>query len=118
MNFYSCIVDSYNKLKNTSYNYSVRLSSKDLSQIKTLECSDREIKSLKGLEKLTNLESADFSKNNITNIDLSKNKELKTLKIYYTDIKKINISENKNLKELYLYEGIKEDTSKKIITIK
>ena len=118
MNFYGCIVDSYNKLKNTSYNYSVRLSSKDLSQIKTLECSDREIKSLKGLEKLTNLESADFSKNNITNIDLSKNKELKTLKIYYTDIKKINISENKNLKELYLYEGIKEDTSKKIITIK
>lgn len=121
INFYKCVVDRYNTEEKASKNYKEdSLSNSELSRISNLDCSNQAIKSVKGIEKLTNLEILDLSYNELTSIDFSKNEFLKivTLKdneltnvvkntvnlrkfnVYNNKLNEINVSDNVNLELL------------------
>lgn len=121
INFYKCVVDRYNTEEKASKNYKEdSLSNSELSRISNLDCSNQTIKSVKGIEKLTDLEILDLSYNELTSIDFSKNEFLKivTLKnneltnvvkntvslrkfnVYNNKLNEINVSDNVNLELL------------------
>lgn len=110
MNFYSCVVDGYNEATGKGYNYSARLGADQLKEIKNLPCSNKNITSTKGIDKLINLETIDLSNNKISTIDLSKNIKLNTLKIYNNKLTTLDLTSNKNIKTLYIYENKTQDT--------
>lgn len=64
-------------------------------------CSQKGIKSIAGIEHLSNLEVLDCSRNEIENIDISENKKLKHLSCYSNPICSLNIKENQHLITLY-----------------
>jgi len=67
-NFYSCIIDEYNaNVTNESEKlaYSSKISDAKLQEITKLTCSGKGITTIKGIEKLTNLEELDLSDNSI-----------------------------------------------------
>lgn len=121
INFYKCVVDRYNTEEKASKNYKEdSLNDSELSRISNLDCSNQNIKSTKGIEKLTDLEILDLSDNELTSIDFSKNEFLKivTLKnnqlisvvkntvslrkfnVYNNKLNEINVSDNVNLELL------------------
>lgn len=121
INFYKCVVDRYNTEEKASKNYKEdSLNDSELSRISYLDCSNQNIKSTKGIEKLTDLEILDLSDNELTSIDFSKNEFLKivTLKnnqlisvvkntvslrefnVENNKLSEINVSDNVNLKSL------------------
>lgn len=64
-------------------------------------CSQKGIKSIAGIEYLSNLEILDCSRNEIKQIDISKNRKLKHLSCYCNSIYNLNIEENTFLTSLY-----------------
>ena len=120
INFYKCVVDRYNIEENASKNYNDeqdRLNDDELSYIINLDCSNQNIKSAKGIEKLTGLESLNLSDNELTSIDFSKNEVLRKVilknnqltsvvkntvslqefNVYNNNLSEINVSDNVNL---------------------
>ena len=73
VNFYECVMDTYINEKGVDIKYEDGLSDSALSTISSLDCSNREIKSAKGIEKLTSLQSLNISNNNLVSLDLSNN---------------------------------------------
>ena len=106
--FYKSIIDSLNKsnynfIKDRDINYNV--TDEELESIKKLECGNlnKTIYSLKGLEKLTSLEDLRVSYPSITNIDISKNVNLKNISIINANnLKEIDFSYNKKLESIDL----------------
>lgn len=64
-------------------------------------CSQKGIKSIAGIEHLSNLEVLDCSRNEIENIDISENKKLKHLSCYSNPVCSLNIKGNQHLITLY-----------------
>lgn len=64
-------------------------------------CPQKGIKSIAGIEYLSNLEVLDCSRNGIENIDISKNRKLKHLSFYNNPIYTLNIKDNPLLITLY-----------------
>ena len=118
INFYKCVVDKYNAEENASKNHKEdSLSNIELSRIYYLDCSNQNIESTKGIEKLTDLETLNLSYNKLTSIDFSKNEVLRKVilknnqltsvvkntvslqefNVYNNNLSEINVSDNVNL---------------------
>ena len=94
-NLYQCVVDEYNEnySNGNTYEYDELLSESKLSQITSLSCPNRSIKSSGGLYKLSNLNTLDLH----NNVELSTN---------YNVLTYVNISGNNKLKNINLSNNI------------
>ncbi len=63
---YECIVDEYERESGNPTSYSANLTDAQLQSITKLECKNKGISNVKGLEKLTNLEELNLSNNNVS----------------------------------------------------
>lgn len=110
--FYNVVVDAYNKQNNTSLSYDTNLTDEQLSTITTIKyscrnsTSEEKIHSVKGIEKLTNLQNLDLESNKISKIDLKKNKNLLFLTLDDNDLTEIDVTENTKLVTLKLNEMV------------
>ena len=68
-NFYNCVIDRYNYSNDTLLSYTTNMSDEQLESINILHCENRKIKSIKGIEKLTNLTELSVSSNQLTSLD-------------------------------------------------
>ena len=127
--FYKAIVDAYNKENKTSLPYTTNLTDEQLKNIKSVSYSgsnksdSEKIRSVKGIEKLINLErldlgnqtSSDWDKgvsNLIKEIELSSNPKLKYINLNCNNINKIVLSNNIAVEELDLnYNNIRNISS-------
>ena len=103
-NFYNCVVDSYNSYADyhdiKKISYTTKLSDDQLKNFYDLACISKKIKSIKGIEKLTNLRYLDVKDNQITSLDVSKNTNLTYLKVYDNQITNLDVSKNIKLETL------------------
>ena len=67
------------------------IDSREASAITNIVCSNRSIYSLKGIDRLTNLQTLDCSNNSITELDLTANKELTSVKCHVNSLVDLNI---------------------------
>lgn len=72
-------------------NEDAEIDSREASAITNIVCSGKSIYSLKGIEKLTNLQTLDCSNNSITELDLTANKELTSVKCHVNSLVDLNI---------------------------
>ncbi len=123
-NFYTCVIDAYNKDNNASKTIQDNLTDTELSNITNLNCS-RTVVDVSGIEKLSGLvslelgnlsemEKIDLSNNlllenldlndiHLTNINLSKNEKLTSLSFsYVNDINSLDLRNSALLTNLYL----------------
>lgn len=96
-NFYQCVIDSYNKEHNVLLSYDENLTDEQLSEIDSLWCSYKKIKSVSGIEKMSNLENIYLNDNELTVIDLSNNKKLRNLYLSDNKLENLDLSNNTNL---------------------
>ena len=107
-NFYKCVVDAYNKENNTSLGYNVSLTDEQLETITSVKCdgagkeSNERINNTSGLEKLTSITNLDLYANQISSIDLSRNRNLKNLELSFNQLTIIDLSKNTSLTSLHL----------------
>ena len=86
--FYQCVTE-------TMQMYTI-----DYDGIEYLYCSSKGITSVKGIEKLTNLETLYLDDNKISSMDLSHNTNLKDLIIEKNNVRSLDLSANTNLEAL------------------
>ena len=105
--FYDCIHMRYNN--EFSFNdpipYNTKLSDKQLSTITELSCDHHNIKSIKGINKLTNLTKLNVSYNSLTTLDVSKNTSLTELYADNNSLTTLDVSKNTNLTYLNVDEN-------------
>ena len=104
-NFYNCIVDSYNSLTPNKISYTTNISNEQLEKIDNLYCQQKNIKSAKGIEKLTNLEILSIDKNKLTSLNLSKNLKLIDVNIKENSLTTLDVSKSVNLTTLYVKDN-------------
>lgn len=103
INFYKCVVDSYNDNYSLNLDYDEMMDYNKLKNLKIVTCNNKDlmdrdkIMSLKGIELITSLENLTLTYTNVTDIDLSSNKM----------IKEIDLEGNKLIDNLYIYRGEK-----------
>ena len=85
-NFYKCVVDAYNNKNNTSVAYTDNLTDEQLSTITSLYCSNKEIKEINGILKLSNVEYIDFGNNLITEANISSLNKLESFNFGGNDL--------------------------------
>ena len=123
VNFYRCVVDSYNMEYSTEYDYTTyNLSDDELSMITYLDCNgvddeynvrDDRVKSVKGIEKMRFLTHIRLAYQLLTNIDLKNNLDLQFLDLSSNNelleedflgnqISNIDLSNNTKLEHLYI----------------
>ena len=99
--FYKCVVDAYNKENKASIPYTQSLSDSQLGSIKKVIVSDyAEVKSAKGVEKLTALTVLYVENNKLTTIDVSNNTALTELRVDYNQLTTLDVGKNTKLTEL------------------
>lgn len=76
------------------------LTKKERLAVKSIECYEREIKNLKGIELFTNLQYLNCYDNKISNLDVNKNRKLTALNCYYNKISNLDVSKNEALEKL------------------
>lgn len=76
-----------------------------MEHIVSLQLSNHGYSSLKGIEHFTSLEELDCSSNSLTELDLSKNSNLKTLNCGFNRIRNLDLTRNVLLTELYCSEN-------------
>ncbi len=102
-NFYKIVVDAYNKENEPDVEYNHSLTDDELKKIKSLSYDTllppfgEPIKSVKGIEKLTNLEYLNLIGNDISTINLSNNTKLNKLFLKSNNLSSIDISHNLEL---------------------
>mgnify|MGYP001040130439 CR=1 FL=1 len=101
-NFYNCVVDEYNSNDSKKISYTTNMSDTQLKSINTLSCNPENIKSVKGIEKLTNLTKLDVYNNQLTSLDVSNNVNLTELDASYNQLTNLDVSENVKLEKLYV----------------
>lgn len=123
MNFYKCVVDSYNLEFSMNVSYNDIMDYDKLRNLSTLSCNKKQdtlevdkIISVKGIEILTSLKNIFLSYNNISSLDLSNNLDVLRLDISYNDLFELNLVDNKKINDLnvignkilnnnYVYKG-------------
>mgnify|MGYP004458198385 CR=1 FL=1 len=102
--FYDCIHMRYNnEFKfNDPIPYNTKLSDEQLSTITELSCDHHNIKSIKGINKLTNLTKLNVSYNYLTTLDVSKNTSLTELYADNNSLTTLDVSKNTSLTKLYI----------------
>lgn len=113
-NFYQCVIDNYNEEHNVLLSYDESLTDEQLSEIDSLWCNDKKIKSVLGIEKMSNLENIDLEDNELTAIDLSNNKKLRNLYLSDNKLSSIDLRNNKSLEKFFAYNN----NFKKSLTVK
>lgn len=83
-----------------------RIQAGDVEHIVSLQLSNHGYSSLKGIEHFTSLEELDCSSNSLTELDLSKNSNLKTLNCGFNRIRNLDVSHNAMLTKLVCYWNI------------
>ena len=78
------------------------ITEEEIPYAKYLDASGRGIKSLTGLDYLTELVEIDASDNEITEVDISTLQKLEVLNLSNNQVSEIDFSRNPNIKELYL----------------
>lgn len=87
-NFYQCVIDNYNNEKETNLTISDDMPS-NLSDITYLDCVNRQIEDISGIENLTNLKELNFNKNKIKYMNFNNNKKMQNAIIGNNNIEKI-----------------------------
>ena len=111
---------------NVDINNDGQIQLSEIENLEFLDVSSRDIKSLKGIQYFVNLTKLNCYKNQLTNLDISKNTKLQTLFCYDNQITNLNVSKlsdlinlgcrgnklialdvskNKKLKALYCYKN-------------
>ena len=103
--FYKCVVNAYNRENKASIPYTQNLSDSQLGSIKLVDCDIYQVKSAKGVEKLTALTGLDVSKNQLTTLDVSKNTALTWLDVYENYLTTLDVSKNTALTNLLVYKN-------------
>ena len=104
-NFYNCVINGYNSENNTSLAYTTNLSKNQLASIQVINCDESSVKSTNGLDLLTGLKKLYASKNEFTNIDISKNTNLEVLIISSNKLTSLDVSNNVNLTYVDIYNN-------------
>ncbi len=76
------------------------LSDAEIAAVKEINCGNKGIESLKGIEYFTALEELDCSENELSEIDLSKNVALKVLDCGDNELTSLDVSKNAALEDL------------------
>ena len=104
--FYKCVVDAYNKENKASIPYTQSLSDSQLGSIKKVIVSDyAEVKSAKGVEKLTALTVLYVENNKLTTIDVSNNTALTGLNVERNQLTTLDVSKNTALTYLSVFSN-------------
>lgn len=77
-----------------------RLSSEEIEAVTSVDCSGRNITSLKGIEYFTRITSLNCSSNKLETLNISRNTDLRTLNCSSNKLKTLNISRNTALNDL------------------
>ena len=110
-NFYKCVVDAYNNENNPSIPYTQSLSDSQLGSIKEVVCigekasDNNNVKSAKGIEKLTALTSLLAHSNQLTTLDVSKNTALTRLWANDNQLTTLDVSNNTALTSLHIRDN-------------
>ncbi len=94
-NFRKYVSDNVDKDKNG------KLSEKEISACKKIDCRGKDILSLKGIEFFTGLKDLNCLGNNLSTLDLSKNVSLDSLNCEVNVLTKLDVSKNVALEYLY-----------------
>ncbi len=103
--FYKAVIDAYNEANpDNTVNYNTSLTDEQLATIESLTIKlNFSLRSVDGIEKLTNLRVLDLSQcQNLTKINLSNNSLLEELDLSSTGINNLDLTNNNNLKTLRL----------------
>lgn len=96
-NFYACVVGAAGMDEGTV------MTDEELAAITdTVGCAERNITDVTGIEKLTGVTKINLDKNNISEIDLSKNDNLEWVVLSNNSLNNLDVSKNINLKSLYV----------------
>ena len=98
--FYNCVIYAYNGTNNTSVPYTTNLTDDQLQSITSISCIARNVESLSGIEKITQLKELDVSYNALTSIDVSNNTALTKLHAPGNKLTSLDVSNNTALTEL------------------
>lgn len=97
INFYNCVIENYNKYSKTKIEdklENTNLTDAELESIDKLYCNNKNITSIKGIEKLKGITIFSSTGNNITSVDLSENTFLEKVLLSRNKISHININNN------------------------
>ena len=114
-NFRSIVTENYDTDKDGN------LSDTEIAAVEKIDCVDKGISSLKGIEYFTALKVLLCSQNQLTVLDVSKNIELNLLSCYRNQLATLDIGKNAVLEELYCDDNqlttlnISENPSLKIL---
>lgn len=89
-----------NYVKKFDINDNNNLSDEEIANVEEMDICDRNIASLKGIEYFTSLTSLSCSKNNLTELDVSKNILLTSLDCDFNQLNVLDVSKNVDLIEL------------------
>ena len=78
-----------------------KLNSDEIAVVTEMDCSDREISSIRGIEFFPSLKELDCRYNTLKKIDISRNTNLEALYCGNNQLTRLNVSKNTALKELY-----------------
>ena len=91
------IVEHYDTNKDSS------LSDTEIAAVEEIDCYDKGISNLKGIEYFTALRSLSCGRNQLTALDVSKNTALTYLHCSYNQLTSLDVSKNTALTKLYCY---------------
>ena len=92
-------------VKNFDTNQDSSLSDTEIAAVKKINCSNKGITNLKGIEYFTALKSLRCYNNKLTTLDVSKNTALTYLDCDYNQLTALDVSKNTALTELYCNEN-------------
>ena len=93
------IVEHYDTNKDSS------LSDTEIAAVEEIDCYDKGISNLKGIEYFTALRSLSCGRNQLTSLDVSKNTALTYLHCSYNQLTSLDVSKNTALTKLYCYNN-------------
>ena len=93
------IVEHYDTYKDSS------LSDTEIAAVEEIDCYDKGISNLKGIEYFTALRSLSCGRNQLTALDVSKNTALTYLHCSYNQLTSLDVSKNTALTKLYCYNN-------------
>ena len=96
---FRAIVERYDTNKNSS------LSDTEIAAVEEIDCYDKGISNLKGIEYFTALRSLSCGRNQLTALDVSKNTALTYLHCSYNQLTSLDVSKNTALTKLYCYNN-------------
>ena len=92
-------------LKYVDKNRNGTLSQEERYAVKVIDVEKKNIHSLKGIEFFPNLKKLYCSENQLTELDVSKNKELESLLCNKNQLTELDVSQNTKLKNLHCYRN-------------